>query len=60
VSHSTAAAQVVHPQTHVIERRIVHGGLCPRIDRLHEVDLAAHAAAPATAMSSSTFSRSLL
>ena len=41
VSHSTARGQVVDPEPHVIERRIVHGGLPRGIDGLHEVDLAA-------------------
>jgi len=31
--------QVVDPQPHVVQRRLVHRGLLRRIDRLHQVDL---------------------
>jgi hypothetical protein len=31
--------QIVDPQTHVVERRLVHFGLHVGIERLHEIDL---------------------
>ena len=39
IEDALARAQIIDPQTDVIQRWLVHGWLCCRVQRLHQVDL---------------------